>query len=177
MFPNIEAKKRGLAIGEGIVLVGSAGDFELAIVDNQPSPTTAKTTYASRSKLFFESRKAPEGAVNCFAQSASRFAAAIGGKHLPEKVVVEMTAAIVANGIANVFGDGIQILDNFFNALVRPFRAINGFIEVGDVSGMMLFIVDFHRVRADVGGEGILGIGESDLFKSHQITPCLNWKS
>ena len=65
--------------------------------------------------------------------------------------MIDVTAAIVANRGADVFGHGIEIHDQFQRAFVRPFRLrCDGIVQIGDIRLMMFAVVDFHRPRIHV---------------------------
>lgn len=78
MLPNIEPEHRLFAFHEGVVLVRCAHDGQLAIVDDQPSPATAKTASRSSCELLFEGIKAAKRLADGIAKFAGWLAAAVG---------------------------------------------------------------------------------------------------
>mgnify|MGYP003694796483 CR=1 FL=1 len=75
--------------------------------------------------------------------------------------MIGVAAAVVANGGANVFRDGIQIT----GSNLRPISSASSglilerVVHVGDVSLMMLGVMNFHRARVDVRLERVVGVG------------------
>ena len=47
----------------------------------------------------------------------------------------------------------------------------NGAVEVGDVSLMMLVMVELHGCFVDGGGEGCVVVWECGEFKCHGVSP------
>ena len=65
---------------------------------------------------------------------------------LPEKTVIVMAASIITDSRANRFRHLIQMNDNIFNGLFRPFRIIfHCFVQICHISRMMPAMMDFHR--------------------------------
>ena len=72
-----------------------------------------------------------------------------------------MAAAVVADDAADVFRNGIQILDQVFDGFVRELGfVLEGVVDVGDVSLVMLGVMDFHRARIDMRLERVVGVGQ-----------------
>ena len=58
MFPNIEGKKRNASLlhaGAGSLSVGAVPDLKLAVLINEPCPTTAKVSNSRVGELFLTS--------------------------------------------------------------------------------------------------------------------------
>ena len=64
MFPYIDAHKRCLALADGVVLVGRGYDFKIALIQNQPGPSAAKTCVGGIAELFLEVVEAAKRVVN-----------------------------------------------------------------------------------------------------------------
>ena len=78
---------------------------------------------------------------------------------LPEHGVVDVAAAVVADGAANVFGDGVEVADEIFGGLAGEFGMfLNGGVEILHVSGMMHVVMQRHCLLIDDGFEGVVGI-------------------
>src|SRR5438270_13579922 len=60
VLPNIDTEDRLVAVHQRAVLIRRGNYFELsALVFDQPGPTTAKASHASRGKFFLEGVEAP----------------------------------------------------------------------------------------------------------------------
>ena len=68
-------------------------------------------------EFFLESFEVAKGLLDHVADGAGGIASAVGLHDLPEHGVVDVASAIVADGAANVFGDGVQVADEIFRAL------------------------------------------------------------
>src|SRR5882724_8980336 len=65
VLPNVVAKDRKFAVGNGIVLVGSRSDLKLTgFRFNQPGPAAAELVYAGGLKLFLKCVEAAESFVD-----------------------------------------------------------------------------------------------------------------
>ncbi len=72
-----------------------------------------------------------------------------------------MAAAVVADGVADIGGKGIDVGEEL---LQRPGLEIGAsrdrLVQVGDVGLMVLAMVDLHRLRVDMGFQGVKGVGK-----------------
>ena len=74
--------------------------------------------------------------------------------------MVDVAAGIVADGGADVGGKGVEILEEFLGGLFLEIgMGGEGFVEVVDVGGVMLAVVEGHGFGIDVGFERVGGIG------------------
>ena len=72
-----------------------------------------------------------------------------------------MTAAVVADRTAYIFGNRSEVADERINGFVlQRGVARNGFVQVGDVSGVVLAVVNLHRHRVDVRFQCVFRIGK-----------------
>ena len=72
-----------------------------------------------------------------------------------------MAAAVVADGAADGLGDGGEVANQFPEGFAREFGgAFEGFVEVRDVGGVVLAVVDFHRAGVDVRLKRGGGVGK-----------------
>ena len=75
--------------------------------------------------------------------------------------MIGMTAAVIPHHRANGFRNGVkvldQILDRFSGEIGMIFKRI---INVGDVSLVMLGVMDLHRPRVDMRLEGVVSVGQ-----------------
>ena len=162
VLPDVDAEDRRVAVHQRAVLVRRGNHFELAaLVLDQPGPAAAEAARPGRREFFLERVEAAEGGFDVVAQFAGRFAAGVRAHDFPEEGMVRVTAAVVAHGGANVFGHGVeildQILDRFRGELGLVFERV---VDVGDVSLVMLGVMDFHRPRVDVRLERVVGVRE-----------------
>jgi hypothetical protein len=75
--------------------------------------------------------------------------------------VVGMAAGVVADGSADFVGEGVEALQKFFQGfLLEVGVGSEGLVEVVDISGVMLAVVEGHGLGVDVGLKGGGGVGE-----------------
>lgn len=158
MFPDIEAEDGRAAAAaevgahERVILVGGGADGEGAIgFFAEPCPAGTETGCAGFSKGFFKSIKGAEGLVDGSGEFTRWCFGAAGSDDLPEKAMIHMTAAVVADSGADVFRNGTEI----GNQLESGFRFKVGFssdrrIEVGDIGLVVSAVMDFHRESINV---------------------------
>src|SRR2546427_13310784 len=80
-----------------------------------------------------------------------------------------MTTAVVANNIADVLRDRIHVADQLLDAFRFQIRlAGDRFVQIRDVSLMMLAVMNLHRLRVDVRFERIVWIRERRERMSHR---------
>ena len=96
----------------------------------------------------------------------------LGLHDLPEHGVVDVAAAVVLDDLADVFGDGGEVLDEVFGGLLAELGVLfDGAVEVGDVGLVVLVVVELHGRLVDVGLEGGVVVGERGKFECHGISP------
>ena len=72
-----------------------------------------------------------------------------------------MSPALVANCRADLFGHGAQVLYQVLDPLLAEFREFGyGFVQVRDVSRVVLVVVDLHRGGVNVRLQGVMRIGK-----------------
>ena len=65
--------------------------------------------------------------------------------------MIRMAAAIVANSGADIFGDGVQILEQIVDRFILKVGVrLEGFVLICDISSMVLVVMDFHGFGVDV---------------------------
>src|SRR6185437_15288043 len=127
----------------------------------EPNPAAAETAETGGFKLGLEIVKAAEGGLDVVGEFAGRCATGVRADYFPEKGMVAMATAVVAHCAANVFRDGREILDEFANRFgFQSGITSNGLVQVGDIGGVMLVMVDFHRERVEMRFERSLGVGQ-----------------
>ena len=73
--------------------------------------------------------------------------------------MIGVAAAVVAHGGANVFRHGIQDCESNLRPIsLRARVVLERVVKVGDVSLVMLGVMDFHRARVDVRFERVVGV-------------------
>ena len=73
---------------------------------------------------------------------------------LPEQVVVVITAPIVAHRCRRT----ADALKYFLDGFIFQVSSLDGIVEVGGISLVVLGMVDFHRLLDDVGLQRVIGI-------------------
>ena len=85
-----------------------------------------------------------------------------------------MPTAVVAYGPTDIFRQGIKVSHQFLNALagqfIMPFK--RG-IQLGNISGMVFVMVNFHRLRVDMGLERIIRVRKIWYCISHILYLCV----
>ena len=105
MLPNIIAENREQTLGDGIVLVGRAEDLHFAAgFAGEPGPSAAELFCAGVIELGFEIGEVAKSFGDGFGYRSRRIASTLRLHDFPEHGVVDVTAAIVADGGANVIG-------------------------------------------------------------------------
>ena len=75
--------------------------------------------------------------------------------------MVDVTAGVVADGGADVGGKGVEILEEFLGGLfLEVGMGTEGLVEIVDVGGVVLAVMEGHGFAIDVGFEGVGGVGE-----------------
>src|SRR5258706_4841802 len=117
MLPNVAAKDR-FAFGAGngfshdrIILVGGRNHLKLSVVQDEPGPAAAEAAHAGGFEFFLERLEAAERSFDGVGHFAAGLAARLGADHFPEHGMIEMAAAVVANGAANISRHAIEISD------------------------------------------------------------------
>jgi len=99
---------------------------------------------------------------------ALRLSAAAFLHQRPEKRVVPVAAAVVADGVANIFWDGIEAFEQIVDGLgLQTGLTLQGLVEVGHVSAVMLVMMDLHRLGVDVRFECVKRVRQRGHSKCH----------
>ena len=73
--------------------------------------------------------------------------------------MVGVAAAVIAHDAANVFGHGGEVLDQIFDGFAGQIGLVlQGVVDVGDVSLVMLGVMDLHRARVDMRLERVVSV-------------------
>ena len=167
MFPDIAAQKRRAgafcdAGHERIVLIRRRADAKGFIgFQAKPSPTTTKTTESSRFKFGFEVVEAAKSTCDGVRERAGGLTACRRGHEIPEKGVVPVSTAIITNGTTDRFGKCRDVADEFLDGFRSQLRsAFEGFVQIRNIGGVVLAVMDFHGAGIDVGLERGGGVGK-----------------
>ena len=99
-------------------------------------------------------------------------AAAVGSHDFPEHAVVHMTATVVAHGGADVLGNLVQVHDKFADAAVLDLGVfLERGVEVVDIGGMMLVMMDFHRFGVNMWFQSIVRVREGGVVQISSWNP------
>lgn len=182
VFPDVDAEERGVgevgpvaavegvgtgggagcaeAEGDGGVLVGGGEDGEMFVCsDDEPGPAAAEASEGGLGEFVFEAGEVHKVFVDGPGEFAFGFAATVFAEHLPEEGMVVVAAAVVLDGGADGFGEGVRIIEEFFERFFLEVGvAGEGFVEIGDVGSVVFVVMDFHCLRVDVGFEGVEGV-------------------
>src|ERR1035437_3802239 len=103
----------------------------------------------------------PKTCLNGFGQFVLWFAAAVLLHHLPEQRMVVMTTALITDGGADFFRNGIQILEQVLDGFFAEVREIgNGLVQIRNISSVMLVVVNLHCLRVNVRFKRVGGVGQ-----------------
>src|ERR1700730_11947156 len=105
MLSDTQSEHRKFPFHDGSILVCRGIDVQLAAILNQPGPARSEPRGGGGAELFFEGRKAAEGAVDGGAQVSRRLATGLRPNDRPKHGVIDMAAAIVADGSPNSLGN------------------------------------------------------------------------
>ncbi len=157
MLPDVAAEDRCAAVvHERVVLIGRGADGELAIFHDEPGPAGAETGDASLGEGFFEGIEAAKGSRDGLTENTSRCAACVGAHDVPEQRVVEVTAAVVAHRATDGFRHAGDVFAEIFDGFTFEFGiASECVVQIGDVSVVMLAVMNLHRLLVDVRFEGV----------------------
>src|SRR5262249_30017463 len=76
------------------------------------------------------------------------------------------------DGGANVFGDGVEVGNQLFGALLGELRVlVDRPVQVGDVGAMVAIVVDAHGLFVDVRLEGVVVVRERWQLVGHVGLP------
>jgi hypothetical protein len=73
--------------------------------------------------------------------------------------VIGVAAAVVPHNCANVFRHGVEVTDQVFYSFLLEIGALDGLVQVIDVSLVMFGVMNFHCARIDVRLQRIIRIG------------------
>jgi len=93
-------------------------------------------------------------------------------QNMPEHGVVDVSAAVVANCGAYVVVNLADVFDQFLDGhLLEIGMSIQGTIQLGYVSVVVLGVVNLHGARIDMRLEGIVSVRQYRKFVGHDPAP------
>src|ERR1700676_2009110 len=154
VLPNVNTENGLGTERNGRVLIRCRIDGQLAVLDDEPSPSRAEAAQASGGEFFLEPRESPEGRLDSIGKLTLWLTAAALLHLRPEQRMVPVAAGIVTDGGTNVLRDGVETLQKVFKRLGLEIGvAIERFVQVGHISAMVLVMVNFHGLGINVGFE------------------------
>ena len=81
-----------------------------------------------------------------------------------------MAAAVIAHRGANVLGHFLDVAQHLFDRLIVERRALDRLVQVRDVRGMVLVVMNFHGARVDVRLERVERIGQWGYLVRHDVS-------
>ncbi len=97
-----------------------------------------------------------------------RIASTLGLHDVPEHGVVDVAAAVVADGAADVFWDCVQVAKQIFRSFfVQLGMLVEGRVQVFDVGGVMHVVMQVHRLFVDGGFERRVIVRQGGQFMRH----------
>ena len=158
----------------GLSWLGVVTIFELAALEDEPAPAGAELLGGGLVEELFEGLEVAEVGFDLGGDVAGGLAAALGLHDLPEHGVVDVAAAVVLDDVADVFGDGVEVLDEVFGGFLAEVGVLfDGAVEVGDVGLVVLVVVELHGRFVDVGLEGGVIVGQRGKFVGQGDSPVV----
>ncbi len=154
---------------DGVVLVGSGDDFHFAFcVARQPYPSTAELADTGGVEFLLEGFEIAKSLLDHVGDGTAGIASALGLHDVPEHGVVHVAAAVVADGAADVFGDGVQVADEIFRSFLVEFGMfVEGRVKVLDIGGVMHVVMQVHRLFVDGRFERRVIVRQGGQFVRH----------
>src|SRR5688572_24023485 len=146
VLPDIETEDRDLAFHHRRILIGGAGDAETATrLDDEPRPTATKTAGRSGLELRLEVVEAAKRGIDGGRKVTGGHAFGVRPHDVPEQVVIQITAAVIADSVADAFRQAVQVLHQPFGRLaLKVSLTFERLIEIVGVGFVVLAVMDFH---------------------------------
>ena len=168
MFPDVEAKdRRSFSAAEcsahhGVILIRRGTHRERAVrFLAQPCPTRAKTGDARLAKGLLECIERTKGLIDRRSKLTRWCLSTARRDDIPEERMIHMATRIVADRGADVLWHRREAADQCVCAhALKLGLASKGVVQIGDVGLMVLGMMDFHRLRVDMGFECIVGVAK-----------------
>jgi hypothetical protein len=167
VLPDVHADEGCLPVRERVVLVWRRDHGETGAVMDEPGPAGAELGHPGVLHLRLQLVEGTERVVYRSGQIAIGRAAAVGRHRLPEEVVVEVAAAVVADRRALVLGDLREVRDDLLDRLVGPVGALERGVHLVHVSLVVLVVMNPHRGFVDVRLEPRVVVGKRRYLVRH----------
>ena len=151
VLPDVDAENDLLAFHHGAVLVGRALDRQLTAGGNDPCPSAPEPADGSFLQLFLELVEPAVRRIDGIGDGAGRRAARLRPHDRPEHRVVDVAAAIVPHGRADVVGHAVDAAQQVFDALgLELWMFLERRVQIRNVRVVMLPVMNLHRLLVDV---------------------------
>src|SRR5712692_7015866 len=172
VFPHVIAHHGIQTTHQRAILIGRRNDRKLAaLVEYEPRPAGAKTLDARVVESSLELVEGAERLLNGARQRVGGLAASIGLHDGPEHAVIGMAASIVLYSRANILRHILNVAQHIVNALAGKVGIIYRVVQVVDIGGMVLVVMQLHRLCVNVWLQRIVVIRQWWNFKSHNNSP------
>ena len=75
--------------------------------------------------------------------------------------MVDVASAIVADGAADVFGDGVEVADEIFGGLAGEVgMLLEGGVQILHIGAVVHVVMQRHRLLIDDRFERVVGVGQ-----------------
>src|ERR1700730_8284215 len=128
----------------------------------QPGPSAAEMADCGLSKFFFEALEIAAGFFYRVGHPPARLAASVGPQAIPIEAMIEMLGGVIEDWALTRF------LDDLFETHLLEFPAFDQIVEIGDVGGVMLAVMELKGFLRNVRRERVEGIGQIRQFKGHR---------
>src|SRR6266566_2068755 len=150
MLPHVVTQDRIETVRQGVILVGGGNDSEAIATQNKPGPAGAKALHASIIECSLERIERAKLGIDRLCQITARLTAPVGGHALPEQGMIEMAAAVIADGRTNILRKLVKTTYDLFNRQRGKLMALQRTIQIGDVRVVVLVMMQLHRLGIDV---------------------------
>jgi hypothetical protein len=162
VLPDVVAEDGIEALRDGVVLIGGADDLNFAIAAGfagEPDPSAAELLDAGIVEFGLEILEGAEGLGDGIGDGAGGIASAFGLHDFPEHGVVDVASGIVADGAADVLGNGVEVADEIFGGLAGEVgMLLEGGIQIFHVGAVVHVVMQGHRLLIDDGFERVVRI-------------------
>src|SRR4051794_19426381 len=160
VLPDVDPEQWRVAVDQGRVLVRGGRDSEAGAVVDQPCPAAAELLGRGGADLPLQIPYRLEVGLDRVGKRTRWVAASVGGHELPEKRVVRVAAAVVADGGAQLVRQPVELAEQLLKRAGRPLGPLERGVQVCHVAGVVLVVVDSHRQLVDRRFKRAVGIWE-----------------
>src|SRR5207248_5151413 len=173
VLPHVDAQQRRQLVHERAVLVGVALDRQLSLpVRDEPRPAAAELPDRGLLQLLLELVIATDGGLDRVGDASRGVATAARTHDRPADGVVGVAAGVVADRRPDVLRDVVDPPEQVFDRFPAQLGVLlDRGVGVRHIGGVVLVVVDLHRLRVDVWLERIERIRKLGNFECHDTTP------